>query len=168
MGKVGNNPESAPIRLLPFRNRLRKVGPPRIIRSRSESSGAVWSCSESSRVVQSWSRLESSGVVRNYPESSRVGVVLVGVAIVRSLLESSGIMQSLPELALSGSSGSMSFGVVWSRAESSRVFQSRSRSHPVSSGLVLMDSGRLQTNSADLRRLQTNPNDTGPDDYDSG
>lgn len=76
-----------------------------LVRSRLESSGPVRS------------PLESSGVIRNHPESSRVGVVVVRVGVVWSRLKSS--------------------GVVWNRPKSSRVFLSRSRSRPKPSGSVL-------------------------------
>ena len=108
MGKVGKNPESTPIQLRLIRNRLRKVGPPCIIRSRSQSSRIARSRPEPSGVVRSRSRSESesSGIVRNRPKSS---------GVVRSRSESFGVVRSRSE----------SFGVLRRRPESSGFIQNR-------------------------------------------
>ena len=77
MGKVGKNPESAPIRLGQFRNQLRKAlfsESTEIVRSHLESSVVAQSRPELFGVVHSRSRpgrigSESSRVVRSRPES---------------------------------------------------------------------------------------------------
>ena len=104
MGKVGKNPESTPIRLRYFRNRLRKVGRRCNVRSRSELSEEARSRPESPGVARSPSRPESSGVFRNRRESP---------GVVRSWPESEsfGVVRNSSE-------SSESFGVVRSRPES--------------------------------------------------